>query len=201
MKKLLTIALLMSSCSEQPKNISAVSAELEKIQVIGYYQSVQSSIIPDESKKSDYPRIDLLVSKEYYDNRINRQKSFASNISDNCQTVFLSKVNRNRCFPIDVSGELSHHEIQTSPFIFKATSYNGDSSSLYIENPAENSEYLNLKVNNRSYCIKAGDTLTVIDTLTTRIDSTYCWEQLIITKQITNFGLLTLTDDRLTIFF
>ena len=201
MKKLLAIALLVISCSEQPKIISSVPFDPENAPVIGYYQSVQSNFIPGESKTCYSSVIDILVTDEYFQNRDKRQKDFASNISDNCQAVFLSKVKNNNCIPDDVCAAHSQREIQSYPFVFKATSYNGDSSSLYIVNPVKSSEYLDLKLNGKLYRINAGNTLTVIDTLMTRTDPDHCWEQLIITKQITNFGQIPLTDDKLTTFF
>lgn len=202
MKKLLAIALLMSSCSEQPKHISPLSAELKKLQVIGYHQYVQSYIIPEESKRDDYPQlIDDVY--EHPNIRIDEKNNFAHNVSNNCQAVFLSRIwHAYRPVNKDIGGGTFHHEILTYPFLYKATSYNSkDSSSLTIDKPLDDSEYLDLKLNGKSYSIKAGDSLTVMDTLMTRIDSTYCWIQLIVTKQIINFGLISLTDDRLTFFF
>ena len=134
---------------------------------------------------------------------IETRNNFFNNISDSSLAVFLSRIGYNS-HPINEDSGLTryYHSIQSLPFVYKATKYNDkDSSILQINGPVDNTRNLNLKLDDKSYCIKAGDTLTIIDTLTARKDSTWCWQRLIITKMIIYFGTIPSIDERLQLFF
>lgn len=198
MKKMLLIALLISSCSQQKKDTVSVNSETKRLPVIGYNQYVESKIIPDESKNDNYPdmQVDPCFRENCIKSHVEKRDNFINNISDNCQAIFLSKVRYNRHYINEDRGyATSYNEIKTFPFDFKSTWYNDkDSSCLHISNPVGSSENLILKLDADSYSIKAGDTLTIVDTLMARKDSTYCWVQMIITKEIINFGIIPTTE-------
>jgi len=61
---------------------------------------------------------------------------------------------------------------------------------LHIENVDPVTEDVNLRVDEKSYCVRKGETLILTDTLMGSRDSTWCRQELIVTRRIENLGKL-----------
>jgi hypothetical protein len=182
-------------CGPTGTSTSPVQPKYEQSRVIlEQIQTVDSRIIPDSTKKGYYP---IIIDHPWVfltGEQINRihdstRSDFINKLSASSKAIVFLSAGYNH---IPVSGDIGGGKITTeelnTPFIFKTTKYNAkDSTSISITNISSTGS-LTVTFNGKSIDLPELDSLSFSDTLLARTDSTWCYQEIVITHKLINHG-------------
>lgn len=101
----------------------------------------------------------------------------------------------------DIGGLVYQTSIKTFPFEFRSTNYNGrDSCTIRIDSIKIDHAICG-RFGDDPVTLESGDSIVTVDTLLTRTDSTYCWQQQIISRSLKKCGIDSLPDRAYDHFF
>lgn len=189
MIRALIFVLCLLGCTQINNEEQTVS---KSALVIGHYQSVHSSIIPDSTKKTPGGLIMIIPPPHDFESdslKALLMQEFVRDTIGDCTAVYFSREDHIK------------KAVVKFPFSQSVTKYNNkDISYLYIDSILSNG-CAYMRFNNSTIHIDAGDSIIVTDSLMKRPDTNSCWERIIITHKIVNYGISVLPDKRFIQFF
>ena len=163
--------------------------------VLEHLQTVTCRIVQDSTKKSDYPILQVdpiwvfLPAEQIGKMHDSARTGFLNKVSaDSKAVVFLSAGYNFRPLGADIGGWQKALEALNLPFAYSATKYNAKDSTLVTLTDISPTGSLTITCGEKVFGLSALDSMQFSDTLLARTDSTWCYQEIVITHTFINHG-------------